>query len=410
VRVCGGVVRSGDELLNGDLAPVLATPAELAEVDAIVMEGGWNDPEVSVDRLPLGIAKEFVATGGVLVVADLDRNKAVKQRTSIDEAKPLLKSTVHYGEILGHTGVRYLYDPGAIESRNATRFFTSQMEVERWLEPALQGIDSLLTWGAIDLMPAGGVAASGNHGSTQIHVNDLAVEVGWTWPWAAASDYGSGYVALLAALITADDLVDACPDNARWMSNLLALLADRARENQDWSAPRPGPADDGMDLHSLLSQNESQRLERKSSFLVPTDPNRPMPTEAVQLNVGKSIAALANTDGGHVIVGQADDLRIVGLAADFNIVRGKDRDGFELKLVEYCDKALQPRWEVLGLRLHWAEHPEGDIAIIEVPKSSRPVYLKTAKADHAVYVRRGTRTDELTVPQMLEWSASRSSG
>jgi len=36
-----------------------------------------------------------------------------------------------------------------------------------------------------------------------------------------------------------------------------------------------------------------------------------------------------NGEGGSLIIGVADDGEILGLKADYNILRKKDRDGFE---------------------------------------------------------------------------------
>lgn len=148
--------------------------------------------------------------------------------------------------------------------------------------------------------------------------------------------------------------VEACPDNARWISNLIAMLIDRSHESARWSESGVPPADD-VDLRVLLAQPESERLERKSSFLVPTDPTRLMQQKDVQFNIAKAISSLANSAGCHVIIGQADDHTISGLDKDFTNMRGGNRDGFSQKLVDYTDHQLNPRWETLGLELRWID-------------------------------------------------------
>jgi hypothetical protein len=54
VRVRGGIVDPSSDLLNGQLADVLGTSADLADVDVIYMEGGWNDPALGEDLGPIG--------------------------------------------------------------------------------------------------------------------------------------------------------------------------------------------------------------------------------------------------------------------------------------------------------------------------------------------------------------------
>ena len=91
-------------------------------------------------------------------------------------------------------------------------------------------------------------------------------------------------------------------------------------------------------LSELLMKPESRTLERKSSFLVPIDSKNPhVRMVDIQRSVGKSLAALANTDGGHVIVGQADNGEVLGLSRDFAQCKNGDKDGFAQRLVQYCD-------------------------------------------------------------------------
>ena len=143
------------------------------------------------------------------------------------------------------------------------RFFVSEMIVDHWLEPAMQGIDSLLTAGAVDLLPGGGVAGSA-HRTTEVHINDLTTGEAYPWAWASVGEYGSGHVAVIGAGISYDQLVDVCPDNAIWVSHVLQLLVSRSRENRQWSTPSSVftvPADA---LSVLVARDESQQLERKS--------------------------------------------------------------------------------------------------------------------------------------------------
>ena len=154
-------------------------------------------------------------------------------------------------------------------------------------------------------------------------------------------------------------------------------------------------------------QTEGQKLERKSSFLTPTDRMNPnTPSSVIQHAVGKSIAALANTDGGHVIVGQADDLSVVGLAEDFTqITKNPGRNGFQLRLSDYIKTSLDPGWAAMGLRLHWLDHGDGDIAILEVPRSKVVVFLSDnrEKENEVIYVRSGSRSEKLTGRDLAEW-------
>jgi hypothetical protein len=400
--------------LNGRVGNWVVSADELDEVDVVYMEGGWTDGSGSAtERFALELAESFVFGGGQLFVADVNRHDARKNRESLQAAMNLFGALVSFGELAGSDGVRYLYDGGA-EEQYGTRFFTNQMYVSDKLMPAMTGIDSILTQSAVQLeIMRGDIAASGN-ASTRVLVNDFFVDTGGFFPgaaiapWASVSECGRGHAVLIGANISGDVHVDNCPDNARWISNLISLLTDRSRETAGWTPRKSRRSKAIADLHALLDQSESQRLERKSSFLVSPETNRQ--EDFLPHLVGKSIAAIANTDGGHVIIGQDDQGKLLGLSGDFAVVKNKDRDGFEQRLVQYADNHLTPRWQVLRLYVHWLGTDAGDIAVVEVPAQPKDVVVMLKKQKggaEELYVRRGTRTDALTGRDMLDWSRAR---
>jgi hypothetical protein len=402
VEVCGAIVPPDSPLLGGHLRDELMTSDALDSVDVVYMEGGWNTPAHMPARFHLEIAEAYVRDGGQLVVADVGRDIVEAQRKSLWAARDLLGVDVSFGEVQGYEGVRYLNDE-SVREHYEFRFRTADMVVSDWLKPALLGIDTILTSGPVVLVPFDGVAASA-HATTNALVRDIIVERGIKAPWASANRHGRGHAVLIGAGVSYDYLLEDCPDNARWLSNLMAVLLDRSRESAGWSVRKSDSCrQDAAFFISLLKQPESQSLERKTSFLVPRNPD--VPRHVIQHAVVKNVAALANTDGGHIIVGQADDLTVVGLENDFAQVKSPGRDGFELALGQYVRDVLSPGWAPLGLRMHWLEHDGLDVAIVEVPKSKVPVYLtdKKNKDEEAVYVRSGTRSDELTGRELVAW-------
>lgn len=414
MEVFGAIVEPDCDLLNGRVGDWVMSAGALDEIDVVYMEGGWTDGSGSAtERFPLALAESFVFGGGQLFVADVNRHEAQKNRESLQAAVNLFGALVSYGEAAGYRGIRYLHDGGA-EEQWGTRFFTNQMYVSEKLLPAMTGIDSILTQSAVQLdILRADIAASGNR-STRVLVNDLLVDTAGfipgaaIAPWASVSECGHGHAVLIGANISGDVHVDHCPDNARWISNLMTLLNDRSRETAGWTPRKSRRTQTMLNLRTLLDQSESQILERKSSFLV--SPETKQLETFLPHMVGKSIAALANTDGGYVIIGQDDHGNPLGLGSDFAVVKGGDRDGFEQKLTEYADNHLTPRWETLGLHVHWIEAEVGDIAVVEVPQQPKDtvVMLKKSKGSaEELYVRRGTRTDALTGRLMLDWYRAR---
>lgn len=413
LRVVGAIAPADSELHNTRVSDRVLQADDLNDVDVVYMEGGWTDGTGgATERFPLAVAEAFVRRGGLLIVADVDRNAAVRQRNSLHEAARMFGAHVAENAPMGDA-ICYLHDARS-EERSGTRFLTSEMTVSDRTAPALNGVDSLLAAGTVALTPMGAdIAASGNRSSTQVLASDFWVDLEGVVPWATVNECGDGHAVLIGGWVSADTNIEDCPDNARWISNIVTTLTDRTRETQQWSARLPSsPRGANLALEALLAEPESERLERKSSFLVPSDPTRPVDREKIQHAVGKSIAALANSGGGHVVIGQADDKSVLGLAVDFAALGSSsdDRDGFTQALIRYTDKNVVPRYEILGLKVHWLNHLGLDVAIVEVPRqpSHTTVTVKHWKtATPEVYVRRGTQSDPIADQALYSWIHSR---
>jgi hypothetical protein len=413
ICVVGAIAAAHSELHSTRVSDRVMPVEDLDGVDIVYMEGGWTDGSGGVtERFPLDLAETFVRGGGQLIVADVDRNSAVKHRDSLLAAARMFGAVPSFNQPLGGA-VCYLHDPGS-EERSGTRFFISEMTLSDRMAPALVGVDSLIAAGTVALQPiSGDIAASGNRSSTRVLATDLWVDLEGAVPWAMTNAFGHGHAVLIAGWVSADTNLEDCPDNARWISNMMTLLSDRSRESQRWSAPFPTHnQDSASDLRALLPEPESECLERKSSFLVPTDPTRSdVDRRKIQHAVGKSIAALANTIGGHVIIGQADDKSILGLDGDFGALgKNNDQDGFTQALLRYVDQNLSQRYEVLGLKVHWISENGRDVAVIEVPRqpSHTIVTVKNPRTgSQDVYVRRGTQSDPIADQVLFSWIQSR---
>jgi len=112
----------------------------------------------------------------------------------------------------------------------------------------------------------------------------------------------------------------------------------------------------------------------------------------------KTLCAFANTNGGTLIIGVADDKSIVGLEKDYaNIKNKKNRDGFGLffddKIKEYFESSFSSL-----LERDFIKFPKGDILIVNVKQSADPIFLlkdEAGKACEELYVRDLTSTKEI---------------
>ena len=119
-----------------------------------------------------------------------------------------------------------------------------------------------------------------------------------------------------------------------------------------------------MNLRALISQGEGERLEFKKRTTHPT-------------RIARTLASLANTHGGQVLVGVDDDGRVVG-------VRDAEEEMFVLR--EAAAHYIDP-----PLTLHFQEIETEDdhiVLIVSVPESrNKPHRAQIAPGEWRGYVR-----------------------
>jgi ABC-type lipoprotein release transport system permease subunit len=145
------------------------------------------------------------------------------------------------------------------------------------------------------------------------------------------------------------------------------------------------------DLPTLIKSNENERLEFKSS--IRWDFRQKKTNKDLELVIAKSIAGLMNHKGGNLLIGIDDDGQVVGLENDYQSFRHKNRDGFELCLMNLIKIRLGG--DVCSL-VHCVFHEiDGkDVCRIFIEPSKSPVYLNTNNVAR-YYLRTGNGTREL---------------
>lgn len=115
----------------------------------------------------------------------------------------------------------------------------------------------------------------------------------------------------------------------------------------------------------------------------------------------KTIAAFLNTHGGTLLIGVADDGRVVGI----------EQDGFandDRFLQHFSNKILSSFGEVAASHIESRIHKLDDLTVCEVActESKVPVYLRS-KGEEEFYVRTGPRSDRLPHSKFLEYARIR---
>jgi len=161
----------------------------------------------------------------------------------------------------------------------------------------------------------------------------------------------------------------------------------------------------GMTVRLLIDVGESDVVEFKSSLR--WDHRQKKCNKALEMVIVKTIAGFMNYDGGDLLIGVADDGSIVGLRDDYATLRKKDRDGFELLLMQLVKNALGG--DICTL-LHVVFQDIGgcDVCRVLIEPSERPVYVRhDGKALY--FVRTGNSTHELDTKEALDHISHRES-
>ena len=154
-------------------------------------------------------------------------------------------------------------------------------------------------------------------------------------------------------------------------------------------------------VRSLIEAGESRVVEFKSTAR--HNLHTGAPDEAVTWAVVKTIAAFMNTHGGTLLVGIDDEGRPVGIESDYPLVKGKDRDGWELWLTAAVKNALGTV-AATDLPVRFCTIDGRTIARVDVRPGAEPVFA-ARKGEHreVFFARLNNATEEISGPALLDY-------
>ncbi len=159
------------------------------------------------------------------------------------------------------------------------------------------------------------------------------------------------------------------------------------------------------DLQALINSGESIVLEFKSTA------RRNLRTHtvdyAITWSIVKTVAAFLNTNGGTLLVGVDDNGHPIGIEKDFDLVRGKNRDGWELWLTSAITNALG---QVAATDISTVYSCLNDVTIarLDVRPSIDPVFAKKSDEKHQrFFARINNSTQELSGQGALAYQQKR---
>lgn len=157
-----------------------------------------------------------------------------------------------------------------------------------------------------------------------------------------------------------------------------------------------------ISLEEIIADGESDGLEFKSTLrwdLVEGTTNKKL--EEV---VMKTVAAFANSQGGTLLIGVADDGEIVGLQHDYHSLGAGDRDKFQLHLRNLMNQQFGTSFVSSKVAITFSEIGDRDVCQVDVTRAKEPLILKAKDKNgqtvEKFYARSGNSSQEIPMSEL----------
>ncbi len=159
-----------------------------------------------------------------------------------------------------------------------------------------------------------------------------------------------------------------------------------------------------VDLQSLIRQGEGPLLEFKSSFRWDMEQERV--NRALETVILKTIAGYLNSStGGTLLIGVADNGKIIGLEKDYQSLKRSDQDGYEQAIISAISTQLgADLCQFVKFLFHVIEGKH--VCRLIILASPRPVFFNQGKTPY-FYLRTGGGTRDLNIQEAIEFIAHR---
>ena len=152
-----------------------------------------------------------------------------------------------------------------------------------------------------------------------------------------------------------------------------------------------------VSINNLLQDNENRHLEFKSSLR--WDYRQEKVNPDLEKVILKTIAAFGNSDGGILLIGVDDDKNILGLDNDFNTLKKKDSDFYEIYIRNLFHKYFGVKYTTENIRMDFLKDKQKEVCLIEIFKADDPLFLKikdkSGQMVEKFYVRSGNSSQQI---------------
>lgn len=162
-------------------------------------------------------------------------------------------------------------------------------------------------------------------------------------------------------------------------------------------------------IEDLIQEGESDELEFKATMR--WDLKEAVASKKMEEVIVKTVAALANGQGGTLVIGVDDDGNVIGLSHDYLSLGGVDRDKFEIHLRNVLKEQLGVALVSSKIQVRFHEIGEMEICQVDVERASEPVVIVTTDKNgqklEKFYVRNGNASHELPMKEISAYIKER---
>lgn len=157
-----------------------------------------------------------------------------------------------------------------------------------------------------------------------------------------------------------------------------------------------------VSLEDLIAEGESDELEFKSTLR--WDVKEGTVNKRLEEVIMKTVAAFANSQGGTLLIGVADDGEVLGLEPDYHSLGGVGCDKFELHLRNLLNQQFGIGFVTSKVLIKFHEVGGKEVCQIETPPAKEPVILqvkdKNGQPTERFYARSGNSSQEIPLSEL----------
>ena len=161
----------------------------------------------------------------------------------------------------------------------------------------------------------------------------------------------------------------------------------------------------------VIAKEEDSSNELKSSFRADIDrltkgDGKIVSSKSVEKEISITISAIANKDGGQLFIGIDDKGNVLGLDADYELLKNPSDDKFQRIIWQSIENYLGNMTFVSKLDMMVLKKNSKKICFIKIPKSSEPIFVNDNNNQES-YVRVGSRSEKFSPQEFMKYCKTR---